>query len=328
MERIFKIKTKTDRVPISTYPSERRYSASMVIGLSVVFLQLFFYSILMGTLILHKMTVHPYINNIPDQNNTEEVTVNSTEIVNLSELNPNNSNKMQVQLLKLYEKVDRDIDIILEQNKHLHVVLNENSEMYINVAVLMCSGCFLMSFGYILAFGLGVLAWKQWYIDHNITLFFLASAFSSLTAAIALLISVFTCINLDYDYDTYTYEVNRVTPITFSLAMNITILSTIGLIWSFLASKVAYVGMKSGYPDDMIFNKVGRHVEVSTEQKGNKKCVFPQDIIDRFPSNVKLAKYLPTKENGNLPKSESTLEFQQRVNRFLSEVPENSVKNC
>nr|XP_023014814.1 uncharacterized protein LOC111504484 [Leptinotarsa decemlineata]XP_023014815.1 uncharacterized protein LOC111504484 [Leptinotarsa decemlineata]XP_023014816.1 uncharacterized protein LOC111504484 [Leptinotarsa decemlineata] len=285
MERIFKIRTKSDRNPRGQYPSERRYSASIVVGLSVVFLQLFLYSILMGTLIVHKMTVNQNANTTRD---------NDIGILNETEIQ---------ELERLEEKLERDLD---------HKV-----QVSINVPALVCSGCFIMATGYFLSFSTGLLAWKRWYVDHNITFFFLAATFSTLTSALSLLLSLLTCLNMDFDYDTYNYAPSEASPITFSLALNIIILSSVGVIWSFLSSKVGYKGMRTSYPDDMGVGKGGQQVEVSVERKGNGNA-FPPDIISHFPVDDKLAKYLPRKENRDLPKAESTLEYQQRVDKFLS----------
>lgn len=300
MERIFKIKTKSNVDPRDQYPSERRYSASIVIGLSVVFLQLFLYSVLMGTLIVHKLTMQEQESeavgntDIPLNSSVQETSMdNSTE-----EIVPITENH------RLYERVEKDMDI-------------HNDHYYINIPALVCSGCFVMALGFICSFTTGILAWKRWYIDHNITFFFLASSFSTLTSAICLLLSGLVTLNMNFNFN--EYESNPTSPITFSLAMNIIILSSIGLIWSFLSTKVSYRGMKNGYPDELTVSKGGRTVQVSTVRKGSKNCsTFPPDIISHFPAGEKLAKYVPKQDNSNLPKAESNYEYQQRVDKFLS----------
>ncbi|XP_028133301.1 uncharacterized protein LOC114328611 [Diabrotica virgifera virgifera] len=321
MERIFKIKMKTDRVPQSQYPSERRYSASIVIGLSVVYMQLFLFSILMGTLLVHKMTVQNS-SNLTYQNETE-LNLNPTNNITKMLRSPPFNDTESIAMADLYETMDNNFKEVSQSLQNLqNVIDDQNVSNIINISILMCAGCYIMAIGFAVASVTGIFAWKQWYIDHNIKFFFLASAISVITAAIGLLLSLITCIILNFDYDSYVYETSK-SPITFSLAMNIVILSTVGVIWSFLASKIAYVGVRSSYPDDIVFNRGGRCVEVSVEHKGNKSgIVFPPDILEHFPSGDKLTKYLPKKENGNLPKAESTLEYQQRVNKFLSEVPD------
>ncbi|KAJ8925502.1 hypothetical protein NQ315_009340 [Exocentrus adspersus] len=263
----------------------------------------------MGTLIIHKLTtVHElladseYVTAITDiptssyqdglDNSTEEaVTENPTQ--------------------RLYDRVEKDLDL-------------NSDHYYINVPALVCGGCFVMALGCFFSFVTGIMAWKRWYIDHNITFFFLASSFSTLTSAICFLLSVLTTLNMNFNFDEYETSPPNA-PITFSLAMNIIILSCIGLIWSFLSTKVAYKGMKNGYPDDVIVSKAGRTVQVSTVRKGNINSVtFPPDIINHFPAGEKLAKYVPKQDNGNLPKAESNIEYQQRVDKFLSGTPENA----
>ncbi|CAH1956220.1 unnamed protein product [Acanthoscelides obtectus] len=292
MERIFKIKTKSDKDPRDQYPSERRYSASIVIGLGVVYLQLFFYSILMGTLIVHRMTV----------STTEELMlVNETDTALEESFNLEG-------IKRLNERLAKDIEA------------NEVQETpyYINVPALVSGGCFVMAVGYLLSFCTAVLAWKQWYVDQNITFFFLASSFSTITSSLSLLVSILTCINMNVDIEKLQNITTESIPLTLSLAINIVILSAVGVIWSCLATKVAYRGMRSSYPDDMFVKGRGT-VEISTTRKGSKNAnIFPPDIISHFPVTDKLAKYLPRKEDNDLPKAESNLEYRQRVDQFLN----------
>ncbi|VEN57512.1 unnamed protein product [Callosobruchus maculatus] len=291
MERIFKIKTKSNKDPRDQYPSERRYSASIVIGLGVVYLQLFFYSILMGTLIVHRMTV----------STTEE-------LIMINETGTFNESFTQESITRLNEKLSRDLEAAETQN----------APYYINIPALVCGGCFVMALGYLLSFFTAVLAWKHWYVDQNITFFFLASSFSTITSSISLLLSVLTCINMNVDIEKFNNITTESVPLTLSLAVNIVILSAVGLTWSCLATKVAYKGMRSSYPDDMFVKGRGT-VEVSTTRKGSKNAnIFPPDIISHFPVTDKLAKYLPRKEDNDLPKAESNLEYRQRVDQFLN----------
>lgn len=285
MERVFKIKTTADRDPRAQYPSERRYSASIVIGLSVVYLQLCLYSILMGSLIIHKMNVKSYINTGEPYDNAllENIT------------NQGNFN--------LFEKIERD--------------LNKEDHYYLRIPVLTCAGCFLMSIGFFCAFITGFFAWKHWYVDHNITFFFLANTLSMITSSLSLTITLISFMYFQINNLNTIFQV-QLYPITLSFAINIFILSFIGAIWSILSSKLAFKGMKTNYPDDINYIG-GRHIEINTVKKGNKNInIYPPDIISHFPSNDKLAKYLPKKDTSNLPKAESNIEYQQRVNMFLS----------
>lgn len=287
MERVFKIKTTSNRNPRAQYPSERRYSASIVTGLSVVYFQLCLYSVLMGSLIIHKMNNANYVQ-------TREAYSNTTNLD--KPINGTSTN--------LFEKIEES--------------LRTEDYYYSKIPALTCSGCFLMSVGFFCSFITGIFAWRHWYIDHNITFFFLANSLSTLTSSLSLTISLITLMNFELEGFNSISQV-QIYPITLSLALNICILSFIGVIWSILASKIAYKGMKTNYPDDMNFSFGGRHVEVNTVKKGNMNInIYPPDIISHFPASDKLAKYLPKKDASNLPKSESNTEYQQRVNMFLS----------
>lgn len=272
MERVFTIRTRSNRNPRSQYPSERRYSASIVTGLSMVYFQLCLYSIVMGSLIIHKI------------NNT--------------------NNETNIELARKIENI-----------------LDSEAQFYSNIPGLTCVGCFLMCIGFFSAFISGIFAWKKWYIDHNITFFFLANTLSMITSSLSLTISLVTLLNFELDDLNTAFKV-QIYPITLGLALNIFILSFIGVVWSILASKVAYRGMRTRYPDDINYAVGGRRIEVNVIKKGNLKInIYPPDIISHFPANDKLAKYLPKKDTSNtsnLPKLESNTEYQQRVNNFLA----------
>ncbi|KAJ8960130.1 hypothetical protein NQ318_003849 [Aromia moschata] len=270
MERIFKIKTKTTPDPRVQYPSERRYSASIVLGLSVVFVQLFLYSVLMGTLIVHRLALHE----------TESLA---------NETSPNATRTDDGAANRLHEKIARDLRP------------GSAGEYYVNVPALVCAGCFVMALGAAFSSATGLLAWKRWYIDHNITLFFLSTTFSALTSAISLLVSTLGALDVE----------RAASPVTLSVATNVVVLSAVGVAWSGLSTNVAYKGMRNGYPDDVVLSKGGRTVEVSTVRKGGKGCgPLPPDIVSHFPASGKLAKYLPRQEDGNLPKAESNREYR------------------
>lgn len=162
-------------------------------------------------------------------------------------------------------------------------------------------------------------AWQRWYIDQNITFFFISSSFSVITASVCLVVALLalTCA------DAYSHQ--KYLPLSISLLMNVTILSTVGTIWSALSSRLSLKGIRNAYPDDIA--KGGKHIDVTTVRKGSKSGnMYPPDIINHFPADDKLAKYLPRKEDNSLPKAESNYEYRQRVDKFLSGEPENSEK--
>lgn len=291
MERIFKIKTKSLPDLANQYPSERRYSSSIVLGLSAVLIQLSLCSILMGGLIIHKMSIF-----------------GPTKVSESEE----NATLTKESFKRLSDKLETDL--VCSDKTYLHY--------YINVPVLITAGCFLMAFGDILAFITGLFAWKRWYIDHNITLFFLTCSFSTLTSTVSLLISFLTSLNIKFDhFENFESSNEDFFPLSLPLAINIIILSLLNVVWCIVATKIAYRGMRNAYPDD-IMTKGGR-IEISTVKKGNQNNIsnIPIEVINNFAVG-KMAKYLPKKENHDLPKSESNAEYNQRVNKFLSAEPD------
>lgn len=294
MERVFKIRTKSNRNLRALYPSERRYSASIVIGLSMVYLQLSIYAFLMGSLIVHKY-------NMPHDVHTE--------------ITNNHDNITLEHEMMLSQRIARDI-----------APVGRHSLYYARIPTCICGGCFLMSVGFFSAFITGIFAWKQWYMDYNINFFFVANTFALLTSTISLSILLFTFVDVNFDMDDCKCDIAKeVYPVTVSLALNIFILSFIGTIWSILALKISFRGMKTKYPEGFSFTVTGKVIEVNIIKTGNKKGdIYPTDVISHFPATEKLAKYLPKKETGNLPKAESNLEYQERVNQFLAGKPNNN----
>jgi hypothetical protein len=278
MENIYKIRIRSNPNPRDLYPSERRYSSSIVLGLSIMFVALGVTSALMGTLVVRRIAT----------NHTEETTSwNSTEEF--------------LEEQRFANRVEQDL---LHHKTHS-----------INIPAIVSAGSFVMSLGHFLAGFAGALAWKRWYVDNNITWFFLSSCFSSVTSSISLLLISLALV------DTKDVLLDKTSPISVGLTANIFITSLLGVIWSVVASNVAFKGMRNNYPDDIVLSKSGKgRVEVSTVRKGNKIAqVVPPDILNHFPKTGKLAKFFPKKENnGDLPKAESNKEYEERVKKFLS----------
>lgn len=285
MENIYKIKIKSDPNPRDLYPSERRYSSSIVLGLGVMFLALAATSTLMGTLVVRRLT----------QNNNITTETNLTEEIN------------QQRLLK---KVENDLSFTQNNNQPPNPTPHHRD---INTAGLITAAAFLMSLGLFLSGFTGLLAWKQWYVDHNITWFFLSSCFSSVTSSISLLLITLALM----EWKSLTNQSDL--PASVGLMANIFITSFLGVIWSVLASNIAFKGMKNDYPDDIVVAQGGKKV-VSSVKKGNKiGKVVPPDILSNFPKSGKLAKFFRRQAtDGNLPKAESNKEYEERVKKFLS----------
>ncbi|XP_050296882.1 uncharacterized protein LOC126736533 [Anthonomus grandis grandis] len=274
MQRVFKIKTKSQPDVASQYPSERRYSASIVLGLSAVLMLFCLCSLLMGGLIIYKTSIIPH--------------------------SPH----------PIRDKLEKDAEYISDPS-YIHY--------YVNVPILVATGCFLMAFGNSLTFVSGIFAWKKWYIDHNIMFFFLSCSFSTLTSVISLLISALSTSNM-------TFHSEDLSPISLPLASNVIVLSAVNVIWSIVASKIAYRGMRNRYPDD-IMTKSGNGVEVSRVIKKGAEKNVPIEVMNNFVVG-KMAQYLPKKENKDLPKQESDAEYNQRVSQFLSDKPDGDEARC
>ncbi|KAF7272510.1 hypothetical protein GWI33_014703 [Rhynchophorus ferrugineus] len=272
MERIIKIKTKSKPDVLNQYPSERRYSSTIVLGLSVVLLHLSICSIIMGGLILYKM-----------------IALRRME-------------EGDESLTRLSEKVERDME--MTDKTYFHY--------YINVPVLVSVGCFLMAFGQIICFIFGIFAWKKWYIDNNITYFFLTCSFSTLTSAISFLISFLTCFFIKFDtYEDYAEGNKNIFPLSLPLGVNIIVLSIGSIIWSILSTKIAYRGMRNSYPDDMVIRD-GK-LEICAFKRSNPSTVstIPVEVINT------IIPYIPKTCLEDLPKLDTKTEYQAKVDRFL-----------
>lgn len=279
MERVFKIKTRAEPDLSNQYPSERRYSASIVLGLTAVFIQLCCFSILMGSLVIHKIYV------MDNLQNTTNVT-------------------------RLAEKIARDLEYSSNRS-YIHY--------YINIPAVIVGGCFVMAMGDFMAFVAGLLAWKRWYIDHNIAFFFVTCCASTLTSSVAFVISMVTTFNIEFVHlDAPGVSVGDISPVSIGLAVNIIILSLLNTAWSAISGKVAYNGMRSRYPDDIV-DRRGQVRVVRTTRRGNCGAIstIPAELIN-YAALGTMVKYLPKVENQHLPKEESSAEYQQRVDQFLN----------
>lgn len=315
MEDIYTIKIKSNPDPRSLYPSERRYSASTVLGLGVVHLALAATILLLASLSL---------------SNSADV---SKPLVNVSK--------------EVLEERNDDVAFLDEDdihNEQLKIVTNvDNSDVFLSLTIAPC----IMAIGAIAAGITGLLAWKRWYIDHNIRWFFFMSAISVITALICFVTnclsvgemieqrSTLTKNTFVFSFNENNVVVDRVRQesiksqifsksqtgappnLRLVLAINILIASVLELIWSVMSTKVSFFGMRNNYPDDIILSR-GK-IEVNTVHKGNKsgKTVAP-DILNHHPKKRKFVKYFPKIENGFLPKQESNNEYRDRVNKFLS----------
>lgn len=308
MQSIYKIKIKTNPPSLGAYPSERRYSASTVQGLGVVHLILAATALLLASLSLN-----------PKNSFKESVPENTTSIFYFS---PTTTEPQESQTNSYEELNTTERE---EQGEIYRVKRSlEGPKQYTNLSIGPC----VMTLGSLCAGLAALLAWKRWYIDSNIKWFFITSCISIITSLICLVLTSlsvtaageFNALQFSYDFPV-PEETNRHKP-SFSLvlAVNILIASAAEVVWSILSARVAFKGMVNDYPEDIVVSRSGGRVEVSTVSKGNgKKKILPPDILDHFPASGKIAKYLPKKvAEGDLPKEESNVEYNERVNKFLA----------
>lgn len=330
MENIYTIKVRSNPDPRSLYPSERRYSASTVLGLAVFHLALAITVLLLASLSLTST-------NLKRVEDDSDITSNSDNI------------ELKVNRNATEDERNSDMAFLDEEAESIAF-----EELRYNQFVSLTLIPSIMALGAIAAGLTGLLAWKKWYIDYNIRWFFFMSAISVITALICITMScltvgaileqrsittqnmfIFTFNNHNIMVDRVEKDPNSLQSKILSksespkspnlrlvLAINILIASFLELTWSILSTKVAYFGMKNNYPDDMILSR-GK-IEVSTVSKGNKfnKTVAP-DILNHHPKKRKFVKYFPKNDNGLLPKQESNTEYRDRVNKFLSSNVEN-----
>lgn len=318
MEDIYTIKVKSNPDPRSLYPSERRYSASTVLGLSVVHLAIATTVLLLSSLSLTS-------NDLKKIDNSENA----------------NTSALKINITEEIDDRNNDMAFLDEEIKENNNYEQKRYNQFLSLALIPS----IMAIGAIASGLTGLLAWKKWYIDYNIRWFFFMSCISVITSLICLtMISltvgamieqksittqntfIFTFNNNNIVVDKNPSSVqsqifsksNKKTPnLRLVVAVNILIASFLELTWSILSTKISYFGMRNAYPDDIILSR-GK-IEVNTVHKGGKvnKTVAP-DILKHHPKKRKFVKYFPKIENGFLPKQESNNEYRDRVNKFLS----------
>lgn len=344
MENIYKIKIKTNPDPRGLYPSERRYSASIVLGLGVVHICLALTAMLMASLTLKTVNQHESttkreslltISNFSSitSNDSQNVrTMDSTIIFTEEEISkggtntPDSSEEMPNKETINKEIFDEEETLQKQNSTETDTVIKTREDIIQKtlsegeVSNLSLAPCILTIGG--LAAGLtGLLAWKRWYIDHNIKWFFVMSSLSTITSVVALIMSSITMLSVYKSLAIIsTFKIDKTPNLRFVLTLNVFITCILEFIWSIMSTKVAYKGMRNAYPDDIILSRSRGKIEVNTVHKGNKKAKgTPPDILNHFKAPGKFAKYLPKKkEVGGLPKAESNLEYQERVRKFLS----------
>lgn len=363
MEDIYTIKVRTNPDPRDLYPSERRYSASTVLGLGVVHLALATTALLLASL---SLSAHAPISKsevakpfeVPRQyENFTDFANSSVEQQNGTQHEDSDLRNDDMAFLDEDNEASAREDEVLIEDDGFQI-----EDIYNPFISLTLAPC-LMSVGALAAGFTGLLAWKRWYIDQNIRWFFFMSSISTLTSLACLTVTgltigivteqqnqamafsnglqngnafIFSFRDNNVYVDRLQQSVDssntqnippnmfankhtntRTSNIKLVLAINLLIASVLEFVWSVLSTKISWKGMRNDYPDDIVLSR-GK-MEVNTIHKGNKKTkAIAPDILNHHPKKRKFAKYFPKKENDYLPKAESNIEYQERVNRFLS----------
>lgn len=378
MEDIYTIKVRTNPDPRDLYPSERRYSASTVLGLSVVHLALAITALLLASLSLSHN--NPLIqNNLTSTANGlpvryQNFTNFNTQDTNTSNHGTKNSSRRSVDrdfrnddvayLDEDSEAPEGDIppeDGVMKNPPEDTFILQDNTfdmeDLYTPLISLILSPCF-MALGALLSGTAGVLAWKRWYIDHNIKWFFFMSSISTITSLTCLTITALTLgiVTEQQNHATtfsnglqngnafiFSFSDNNVfvdrlqqsshnnmpeikpaqtnNKTTPNIRMVIAINLLIASVLEFIWSVLSTRISWKGMRNsypDDIILSRGK-METNTTHKGNKKHkLIAPDILNHHPKKKKFAKYFPKKQDDFLPKLESNKEYRERVDKFLS----------
>lgn len=252
------LKLKITNVPDArnALPSERRYSASLVLGFSVMFLVLFILSSTVGGLIIHKIIVHGNMV-------TEQTAAASND-------------------LTMQQQHDRELELRILKDLHPY-----NIHYEINMPSLLCAGCFIMALGHLVSSIAGFLAWKRWFIDKYITFFCLLSGFSIFTSAFCLLLNIVMLFFMTSYDSKHPYP-----PIGRPLSCFVFILSIVSIAWSVVAAKIAFRGMKNHYPDGALSPNVSA-VNTICRQSMDENVV-PSQLFNQclYTSDGKVVRYL------------------------------------
>lgn len=363
MEDIYTIKVRSRPDPTNLYPSERRYSASTVLGLGVVHLALGLTAFLLAILTLIAKN-----DEINSENHQFDSTIETIPVhLTIQDLqNPEISRKIEMfSRTNVYIKRENILNTTVESSEDIRnssSVLTKSSSISASFTFAPC----IMSVAAFIAGCTAILAWRRWYIDQNIMWFFISSVISTTVSLICLIAIISGIANIaSFKLSNYYasnpnhfvlrsengieilrpiisdnknttdngYHESKTENLRTVLAINIAIAAVLELIWSYLSAKISWRGMRNGYSDDL-HTRRGGNVSVNTVIKGNnigkhKKINPKPDIIAHYPKKGKIAKYFPKTENddGYLPKAESHKEYQERVNKFLASHGSDDVEN-
>lgn len=212
METIYQIKIRSNKNSLASYPSERRYSASIVLGLSAIYLILALFAFLCAILTFIEISRSNIL--IDTGNNTKECT---TETIQGSDC----------ILIRMREKVRNENYV-----KKLPFVFN-----------IIVAGS-LLFFGSLAASIGGFMASKKWYIDTNIKWFFMTACGSVLFKFVSILLLIWTIIIFQ------PVKKNVAFLNFYHIAAQILIASIFGLVWSLISLNISYKGMNNSYNEE------------------------------------------------------------------------------
>lgn len=215
METIYKIKVRSDQNISASYPSERRYSASKVLGLTIIYVALASFALLFASIIFVIISNNCVQNN----NNSNNIIDNAT--VNYNYYMRNDTYRNDLDNLRFVSNV-------------------------IVASILLFIGTLISSIA-------GFMAWKKWYIDANIKWFFMTSCVTVLLTSISTILLTWTIVILHY-YDYLHKEITQSFIPFYHITINIYIASILATIWSIISIKISFNGMNNPYRDDYDIN--------------------------------------------------------------------------
>ena len=327
MENVYKIKIRTNSDNRGLYPSERRYSASIVCGMGIVHISLAVLSLIFTALnFLGENYSEEAVQRLIQANEAQIEYTTDKETTSTEKIETNTFNVFNVNVMS---STRENSNILLVFNKSIDERQREVMESLTSIPFQYTTlTSVVMAFGALLAGLSALLAWKRWYIDNNIKWLFVLSCLSILSSGTSLMYSVSVLAIIINRFQRISHIANLNTHPKLGLTVHILLTSLFEFAWSVISTRISFRGMMSSYPDDAVVPKGCGKIEVNTVRKGNKRMkMIPPDILSHFHMTEKIAKYLPKRDNNCLPNAESNSEYKERIRKFLSSnVDSNSVK--
>ncbi|XP_063230172.1 uncharacterized protein LOC134535145 [Bacillus rossius redtenbacheri] len=189
----------------------------------------------------------------------------------------------------------------------------------------------------------GLLAWRRWYVDNNIRWFFISSCVAGLSALLSVALTAATLAVLVESRELGTAANSTVTqaPVPGDrsearsvVAINIMVASTLELVWAVLSARIAWKGMRNLYPAE------GEGADGADKRREEEKMKVQRDKPDIICNHKRPAPRAEVQQDGRvsrepmpvlpqedglcLPPMERTMDFQEKIQRFL----ESSREHC